>query len=67
MKTHLALCTLAYPQAQAAQKLPRPVYVTGEEKAMTVLEIKRKEALETFFNKLPELKGFFIWCIRCRM
>lgn len=66
-RLRVAALACAYRQAVSAQKLPRPVYVTGEEKVMTVLEIKRKEALETFFNKLPALKGFFIWGIRCRM
>lgn len=66
-RLRVAALASAYQQALAAHKLPRPVYLTGEVKDMTASEIKRKEALEAFFNKLPELKGFFMWGIRCRM
>lgn len=66
-RLRVAALASAYQQALAAHKLPRPVYLTGEVKDMTALEIKCKEALEAFFNKLPELKGFFMWGIRCRM
>lgn len=59
-RLRVAALARAYQQALSAQKLPRPVYLTGEVKDMTALEIKRKEALEAFFNKLPELKGFFM-------